>query len=111
MGTEVQLSKGILEGCVLRFLKDDFLFSAEIVAAMCEAGFDFSEGTLYPMLLRLEKDGCFLIAKVASPTGAPKKYYKLSPHGLERLAEFEEAWKKMSENVNHVLGGKDHAES
>ena len=109
MGTEIQLSKGILEGCVLRLLRDNFLFSAEIVAAMCEAGFDFSEGTLYPMLLRLEKDGCFLTAKVASPTGAPKKYYKLSPHGLERLAEFEKLWNKMQEKVNHVLGGEDRA--
>lgn len=107
MGTEVQLSKGILEGCVLRLVKDDFLFSAQIVAAMCEAGFDFSEGTLYPMLLRLEKEGCFLTAKVASTTGAPKKYYKLSPHGLEKLSEFEKAWGKMQKKVNNVLGGED----
>ena len=110
MGADVQLSKGILEGCVLRLLKNDFLFSAEIVDAMCEAGFDFSEGTLYPMLLRLEKDGCFLVAKVASPTGAPKKYYKLSQRGLERLADFEESWTKMREKVNNILGGDDSAE-
>lgn len=107
MGTEVQLSKGILEGCVLRLVKDEFLFSAQIVAAMCEAGFDFSEGTLYPMLLRLEKEDCFVTAKVASLTGAPKKYYKLSPHGLEKLAEFEESWSKMQKKVNNVLGGED----
>lgn len=104
MGTEAQLSKGILEGCVLRLLKDDFHFSGEIVAAMREAGFEFSEGTLYPMLLRLEKDGCFLTAREPSPNGPPKKYYKLSKRGLERLEEFETAWKGMTKNVNNIFG-------
>ena len=104
MGTDAQLSKGILEGCVLRLLKKDFRFSGEIVSAMREAGFDFSEGTLYPMLLRLEKDGLFDVKREASPNGPPKKYYKLSVRGLERLREFEDSWKEMSHNVNNIFG-------
>ena len=103
MGTDAQLSKGILEGCVLRLLKDDFRFSTEIVVAMRKAGFDFSEGTLYPMLLRLEKDGCFIIRRETSPNGPPKKYYKLAPHGVERLNDFESAWKEISGNVNNIF--------
>src|SRR5699024_9448844 len=52
MGTDAQLNKGVLEGCVLKLLEGDFLFSAEIVERMRGRGFsDFSEGTLYPMLL------------------------------------------------------------
>ena len=82
MGTDTQLNKGVLEGCVLKLLERDFLFSGEIVGKMRASGFsDFSEGTLYPLLLRLEKDGCFEVKRVPSPNSPPKKYYKLSVAG------------------------------
>ena len=58
MTSDTQLNKGILEGCVMKLVKTAYRCPAEIVDAMRTAGFaEFSEGTLYPMLLRREKEG------------------------------------------------------
>lgn len=110
MGTDTQLNKGVLEGCVLKLLERDFLFSAEIVERMRQCGFsDFSEGTLYPMLLRLEKDGCFIVARKPSPNGPPKKYYKLSVAGRKRLNIFFRQWQDISTRIDTIFfGGNDH---
>ena len=111
MAYDTQLKKGVLEGCVLKLLETKFLFSGEIVAAMRESGFtDFSEGTLYPMLMRLEKAGYFEIAKVASSNGPPKKFYRLSEVGRAWLAEFERLWKETENSVNVIFGGNNHVE-
>lgn len=111
MAYDTQLKKGVLEGCVLKLLETEFRFSGEIVTAMKASGFtDFSEGTLYPMLMRLEKAGYFEIAKVASPNGPPKKYYRLSDVGKAWLAQFERLWKETENSVNLILGGSNNAE-
>lgn len=108
MGIDAQLNKGVLEGCVLRLLEQDLLFSAEIVGKMRASGFaDFSEGTLYPMLLRLEKEGCFEIKRVPSPNGPPKKYYTLSAAGKMKLALFEEQWNNLTRNIANVFAEKE----
>lgn len=112
MGTDTQLNKGVLEGCVLKLLERDFLFSGEIVGKMRASGFsDFSEGTLYPLLLRLEKDGCFEVKRVPSPNSPPKKYYKLSEAGRQKLDTFFAQWQELSQSIVNVFSQKedDHA--
>lgn len=107
MGTDTQLNKGVLEGCVLKLLKNHSRYSGEIVFLMRSNGFDdFSEGTLYPMLLRLEKDGCFTVTKRESENSPPKKYYQLSEKGLERLERFIEMWHSTSISVANILQGE-----
>lgn len=110
MGTDTQLNKGVLEGCVLKLLERDFLFSGEIVGKMRASGFsDFSEGTLYPLLLRLEKDDCFEVKRVPSPNSPPKKYYKLSVAGRKRLNIFFRQWQDISTRIDTIFfGGNDH---
>lgn len=112
MGTDTQLNKGVLEGCVLKLLKDHSRYSGEIVFLMRSNGFDdFSEGTLYPMLLRLEKEGCFIVTKKASENSPPKKYYRLSQKGQEKLERFIEMWHSTLSSVNNILQGEaEHAE-
>ena len=100
MVTDAQLNKCVLEGCVLKLLEGDFLFSAEIVERMRRCGFsDFSEGTLYPMLLRLEKDGCFIVARKPSPNGPPKKYYNLFDVARQKLESFLAPWQSCLQRV------------
>ena len=96
MGIDAQLNKGVLEGCVLRLLEQDLLFSAEIVGKMRAS----------PMLLRLEKEGCFEIKRVPSPNGPPKKYYTLSAAGKMKLALFEEQWNNLTRNIANVFAEK-----
>ncbi len=104
MTTDSQMSKGVLEGCVMRLLKDDYRYSGEIVALMRANGFgDFSEGTLYPLLLRLEKAGYFDTLRQATNNSPPKKYYKLSAAGRERLENFESMWRDLVLSVNNIL--------
>ncbi len=104
MAFDSQLGKGVLEGCILKLLEGCFRYSGEIVTLMRECGFaDFSEGTLYPMLLRLEKAGCFVTEKRATSNSPPKKYYKLSATGLERLKTFENMWNELVGSVEKVF--------
>jgi len=103
-----QMSKGILEGCVLQVLNDRKLFSQEIVTQIQSLGFiHMSDGTLFPLLLRLEQEGYFDIELVPVSNGPKRKYYTLNSTGKEELARFVEAWKSLEDKVNRTLrGGK-----
>jgi PadR family transcriptional regulator PadR len=71
--------KGILEGCVLKILSKKRCYSQEMVQMLKAYGFDnISEGTIFPMLLRLEKGGLFQTEKVGTNLGPSRKYYSLS---------------------------------
>ena len=97
----------------MRWGKYNFLFFLYIVEKMRASGFsDFSEGTLYPMLLRLEREGCFEVRRVPSPNSPPKKYYTLSAAGKMKLALFEEQWNNLTRNIANVFAEKEsnHAE-
>ena len=108
MALDSQLGKGVLEGCILKLLERSYRYSGEVVALMRKCGFeDFSEGTLYPMLLRLEKAGCFDTEKRSTNNSPPKKYYKLSQTGLEILKSFENMWGEVVEAVEKVFGTDD----
>ena len=63
------------------------------------------------MLLRLEKDGCFIVARKPSPNGPPKKYYKLSEAGRQKLDTFFAQWQELSQSIANVFSRKedDHA--
>lgn len=99
--------KGILEGCVLKLTDERPLYSQEIVTKLREYGFDdISEGTLYPMLLRLEKDDLFETQRVESQSGPSRKYYSLSRKGKQELREFLTAWNEFKSTVDSILMGK-----
>lgn len=89
MTNRTQMLKGILEGCVLKITDGRSVYSQEIVNMLREYGFDdMSEGTLHPMLLRLEKDGLFETQRVESQLGPSRKYYTLSAKGKQELRSF-----------------------
>ncbi|MGM9985660.1 MAG: PadR family transcriptional regulator [Bacillaceae bacterium] len=99
-----QLLKGILEGCILQIIYDDETYGYEIVEKLRHFGFkDCTEGTIYPLLLRLEKNGHLLHTKKASPFGPKRKYYSLSEQGKEELAFFKQDWQEVSTTVYTIL--------
>ena len=68
---------------------------------------DVTEGTLYPILLRLEKSGSIAAELKPSPAGPKRKYYHLTAAGTMSLIEFQKNWRSISEAVDSVLeGGK-----
>ena len=104
---DTQMQKGVVEGCVLKLISEREIYSSEIVSMMRERGFEtFSEGTLYPLLLRMEKEGYLLFRKEEIRNGPSRKYYSLSNGGRERLEEFKNQWKYFYELINTIIMGE-----
>lgn len=111
MINKTQMLKGILEGCVLKITEEKPVYSQEIVVTLREYGFDdMSEGTLYPMLLRLEKDGLFETQRVESQLGPSRKYYTLSAKGKKELGEFLTIWHEFKSTVDSIITGKGESD-
>lgn len=104
MTTQTQMLKGILEGCVLKLISEAPCYSAELVARLRARGFDdMAEGTLFPLLLRLEKEGLFVTERVASRGGPARKYYRLSPAGEQALRDFTAAWCGFRTKIDEIM--------
>ncbi|MEW9698886.1 PadR family transcriptional regulator [Paenibacillus sp. SI8] len=104
MSDRSQLLKGILEGCILKVIHDHLTYGYEIVEKLRDYGFnDACEGTVYPLLLRLEKNGQLIASKKASPLGPMRKYYSLTDVGLQELTLFRHNWAVVARNVDNIL--------
>lgn len=89
-----QLMKGILKGCILKIIEQSETYGYEIVTQLQENGFtEVREGTLYPLLLRLEKKKLITATYEPSPLGPSRKYYALTPDGDQYLRSFLTSWK------------------
>lgn len=93
MNDRSQLLKGTLEGCILKIIHDQETYGYEISEKLKAIGFqDISEGTIYPLLMRLEKNGWVEVSYKESPLGPRRKYFSLSPKGMEELRSFHQNW-------------------
>lgn len=106
---KTQMMKGILEGCVLRLLSKEKLYSQEICEKFAEFGFDeISRGTILPLLLRMENDELIAYEKIPIPNGPARKYYFTTEKGLAELSEFGRNWNEFYVSVCKIMeGGKD----
>lgn len=101
---DTQLMKGILEGCVLGVIAEGETYGYEILNKLEEYGFeDLGEGTLYPVLTRLNKNGFISCRKAKSPLGPMRKYYSMTEHGTIYLAAFKESYKKITASADKIL--------
>lgn len=101
-----QFRKGLVELCVLAVLRDEEAYGYQIVERLGEVhGLEVTESTVYPVLARLARDRCVTVRTAASPSGPPRRYYRLSDTGRERLAEMIEHWRGIQESVNHLIQG------
>ena len=102
-----QLMKGILEGCVSRLpVYEDT--PDEILGVLADAGFEeLGEGTLYPVLTRLDKNGLILCRKAKSPLGPVRKYYSVTEAGKKELEDFIERYRALSRSAEQILNGKE----
>ncbi len=88
-----EMLKGVLEGCVLEILSRREAYGYEITRQLNERGFvEVVEGTVYTILLRLEKNRLVTIEKRPSELGPPRKFYSLTPAGQQELRRFWEKW-------------------
>jgi PadR family transcriptional regulator PadR len=100
-----QLRRGVLEFCVLALLRDGERYSYELVTALGNAdGLVTTEGTLYPLLARLRREGVVDTTWRESNTGPPRRYYHLTPDGKTALSGFVTDWARFRDSVDALLG-------
>ena len=101
-----QFRKGLVELCVMAALRDDEAYGYQIVEKLGQIpGLEVTESTVYPVLARLARDRCVTIRTAPSPSGPPRRYYRLSASGRQRLAEMINHWQSIQNSVNQLVQG------
>ena len=103
---EIQLKKGVLTLCVLALLNRHDSYAYEIAATLSDA-IDMGEGTIYPLMRRLQGDGLVETYLVESQTGPSRKYYRLTDAGRAAFETQKAEWRTFVRAVDAILeGGK-----
>lgn len=99
-----QMLKGILDGCLLAIIKEREVYGYEVAEKLERYGFDsFSEGTIYPLLMRMQKEQLLTSTLKKSTAGPRRKYYSLTDKGEQELEKFITRWDHLQSNVTSVL--------
>jgi PadR family transcriptional regulator, regulatory protein PadR len=100
-----QLRRGALEYCVLGILSREERYGFDLVRSLSSVeGMVTGEGTLYPLLSRLQKDGRVVSSWRDSDTGGPpRKYYAITASGRRALQDFTEEWSRFRDSVDKIL--------
>jgi PadR family transcriptional regulator PadR len=101
---QVQLKKGVLELCVLALLSRGDAYGYEIASRLAQ-GIEMGEGTVYPLMRRMQADRLVDTYLVESPAGPSRKYYRLTDAGRERFETQKTEWTAFSAAVDAILGG------
>ena len=95
-----QMRKGMLEYCVLLLLSREANYANDIINRLKQAELIVVEGTLYPLLTRLKKDGQLSYEWRESTQGPPRKYYALTAEGQAFLQGLDGAWNELNRTVS-----------
>jgi PadR family transcriptional regulator, regulatory protein PadR len=99
-----QLRRGVLEFCVLALLRDGERYSFDLVRALGDAeGLVTSEGTLYPLLGRLRREGRVQSTWRESASGPPRRYYRITQDGDAALQAFASQWARFRDSVDTLI--------
>jgi PadR family transcriptional regulator PadR len=94
------LRKGLLEFVILRIVSADKLYVADMLERLGDTQFATQEGTLYPLLSRLRREGLVDYEWQESDAGPPRKYYQLTARGRSQLHELNEYWKQLNRTLS-----------
>lgn len=99
-----QMRKGAIEYCVLALLREQDRYGLELARALADAdGLVTSEGTVYPLLTRLRRDGLVDATWEESPSGPPRRYYRITNDGRVALKAFSTQWTRFRDTVDALL--------
>jgi len=105
----IQFKKGVLELCVLSILYRKDCYGYELVNDISK-NITISEGTIYPLLRRLTKEGLFKTYLKESQEGPPRKYYQLTELGKKAKEDLSKEWFDFVEGVNRIVKGDEDDE-
>ena len=100
---QIQLKKGVLEMCVLTLLARGDSYGYEIFSRLM-AQIGMGEGTIYPLMRRMQNDGLVSTYLQESGSGPPRKYYKLTKSGANALKSQVSEWVVFETAVKKILG-------
>ena len=104
-GRRSQLLRGVLDLCLMAVMGDGPAYGYEMTKRLRGRGLSIvGEGSIYPLLGRLERDGLVETRRAASNGGPPRKYYSLSPEGKRALETGVSEWKATRDAVDGALG-------
>lgn len=99
-----QLRKGLVELCVLSILREGEAYGYEILQRLARTdGLAAGESSVYPILARLTEDGSVKVRAAPSPSGPPRRYYRLTPTGQARLREMTAHWRMIARSLDVLL--------
>lgn len=105
-----QMRRGVLPYCVLAMLREKQRYGFELVQALSGIdGMVTGEGTIYPLLARLRRQGLVETNWQESTSGPPRRYYDLAPAGREALADFTTSWRRLRDSVDDLLASSGEA--
>lgn len=102
-----QMRRGILEFCIISLLADNEIYTAQLIDRLKAANLLVTDGTLYPLLNRLQKADILQYRFVESESGPPRKYYSLTDEGHEVLKDLDGAWQDINGSVEMIRRGND----
>ena len=104
-----QLLRGVLDMCLLALIAEEPSYGYEMVDKLGSRNLALvSEGSIYPLLSRLQRQGLVEGYLVEGPGGGPpRKYYRIRDAGRQRLAEWASEWTDLTAGVANVLNGEN----
>ena len=106
---ERQMKKGVLDMLVLKLLESEPRYGYQIIQEMKEKSedvFSLKDGTLYPILYRLEDDG-LVVSRWSEAVGkhVPRKYYEITQTGRSELQAIEQTWQSITKGISQIMEG------
>jgi PadR family transcriptional regulator, regulatory protein PadR len=96
------IRKGLLEFLILKIVAADKVYAADILERLSDTEFATQEGTLYPLLSKMRRDGLLDYEWQESDAGPPRKYYELTTKGKSQLGELDDYWKQLNTTVTKL---------
>lgn len=96
--------KGILDGCLLAIINGEECYAYDMAERLGEYGFNnISEGTIYPLLMRMKREGLVTSVRKNSIAGPKRKYYSLTEEGHKALDVFLNRWSHLEKSVSAMI--------
>jgi len=101
-GKFISIRKGLLEFLILKIVSADKVYVADMLERLSGTEFTTQEGTLYPLLSKMRRDGLVDYEWQESDAGPPRKYYKLTAKGRTELSELNDYWDDINTTIDRL---------
>jgi PadR family transcriptional regulator PadR len=98
----VAIRKGLLEFLILKIVAANKVYVADILERLSDTDFATQEGTLYPLLSKMRRDGLLDYEWQESDAGPPRKYYELTAKGKSQLGDLNDYWKQLNTTISQL---------